>query len=351
MGALSSNKRQKMLLDGSCEPYREQIEPVLKIFWMLAPDAEGLPCTLKVTADIRRDLLLLSPGADEAQAARGRLTDFNGVLIPCAPGDSFTILISERQFTDLSYVHTLAHELAHLHDYSRFFRESGYLNEKGREEQEKAHFWEFYVWAEFHARRVGVWFRCMHSWCGEHGLDIPPDGRLPMTISFHAKDVEDAVDRLIVGRSTAAANDLLWKLIIELAWYYARLSLDESIGPDSIPDSAFPRQKLARVLGEPALELFALLRRMRTYDEAIPLLPSLDALFGKITSKLNEGLPWRFPWPDLINQISTTHAQMLKAVEAIGKSTSGSMAELVRRQAGQACGPLDKIRRANGKGT
>ncbi|MGA2362981.1 MAG: hypothetical protein ABSG73_11045 [Candidatus Aminicenantales bacterium] len=307
-----------MVLDGSCKPFRKEIELLLKIFSMLSPGTEDLPCTIKVTADVEKDYNLLSPGGDKAQDGLRRLKDLNGVLVPSASENpSFTILISEQQFADLQYVHTLAHELVHLYDYSRFFKENGNLNLRGREEQEKAHYSEFCFWAEFHAKRVGTWFQCFYSWYGEHGLETPPDGRCSFSIDWQTKSVQEALDRFTAGRTSALANDLLWDLVLALVCYYGRLSLDEATGWDSIPDPAFPKEGLVAALGEPVLDLFTLLKRMRFYEEAVPLLPSLDGLFGKIAAKLNSGSPWWFPRPDFIDQITTVQAQMRKTIESL----------------------------------
>jgi hypothetical protein len=312
-----------MVIDDSCDPYRAKIEWMFEFFSKVFPGTKDFPCTIKMTADIEKDFLLLSPNRNEAPSGARDLKNFNGILIPSASDNPyFTLLIAERQFVDSQHVHTLAHELAHLQDYSRFFEENGNLNTRSKEEQNRLHYWEFYCWSEFHAKRVGLWFYSIYTWYFEHGLDMPPDDRYSFAIDPQTKSVQEPLDRFLAGRASASANDLLWDLVIALVGYYARLSLDEAIDQDSIPDPAFPREGLVLALGQPALELFKMLKGMRTYEEAIPALSSLNVLFGKITAKLNAGSPWWFPRPDFLEQLSTVQNQIHRAVESLGRFMS-----------------------------
>lgn len=301
----------EMTLDESCELHKGKIESIIDAFSSLAPEIKGIGCTIKVA------------GQDE------RLGDLNGRMIaPYSDGLTFTILIAERQFKDSQYVHTLIHELVHLIDYSQFVKAHGNPNAMNPREKEEAHSWEFHLWAEYHAKQVGFWFFGIYRWY-ECGNETPPDGRYSFEeVDWQAKSVEEPLSRLLASRFSPEANKHLWDTILALVNYYARLSIAEGVNEDSIPDPAFPRDKLVAAFGSPALELFPLLRRMRCYDEAIPLLPSLSALFDKIIARLNAESQWSALRSIQFDQLSDVQEQMRKIVESFAQVAP--MAEAIK---------------------
>lgn len=292
----------EITLDESCEPHKGKIEFIIDAFSPLAPEIKGIACTIKVA------------GQDE------RLGDLNGCMVaPDSDGLPFTILIAERQFKDSQYVHTLIHELAHLLDYSQFAKEHGNPNAMNPQEKEKVHSWEFYLWAEYHAKQVGFWFFGIYRWY-ECGNETPPDGRYSFEeVDWQARNVEEPLSRLLASRFSPEANKHLWDTILALVNYYARMSIAEGVSEDSIPDPAFPRDKLVAAFGAPVLELFPLLRRMRCYAEAIPLLPSLSALFDKIIAKLNAESRWSALRSIQFDKLSGVQEQMRKIVESFAQ--------------------------------
>ncbi len=299
-------EERQMVLDDSCGPYRDKIDFAIRVFSPLAPGIKDIPCQVGVA------------GEDETDS---RLGELNGCLIPPESSDlPFIILIAERQFKDSQYIHTLIHELMHLIDYYQFIEDNGNPNAKSPEELKRVYHWEFQCWAEFHAKQVGFWFYCIYRWC-ECGNELPPDGRLTFeNVDWQAKSVEEPLDRFLAGRSSASANNLLWDLVLALVNYYARMSVAEYADINSFPDPAFPREKLVKALGEHALELFPLLKRMRAYTEAVPLLPSLSALFDKIVTKLNEDSPFSVLRSIQFDQFQAIQEQMRKLVESMTQS-------------------------------
>jgi hypothetical protein len=312
-----------MILDGSCEPHRAKIELVLELVSAMFLGRGDLPGMIKVSPDIKKDIYFLSPKGNRAYYDLHGVQEFSGFLVPPLTDDlRFTILIAERQFADFQYARTLAHELAHLQDYFRYYSENGNLGIKSPEEQARRYYREFYYWSEFHARRAGISFGSIYSWHFEYNLDLPPDGNYSMTIDLQTKGLEDALDRFLSNRASESANDLFWGVVAALVCYYARLSLNNAIGLDSIPDLTFPREKLAGAFGVPILALFPLLKSMRTYEEAVSSLPSLKSLFDRITAKLNADYPWSFLRSTYLDQLSAVQDEMRKAVESVGRTTS-----------------------------
>jgi hypothetical protein len=279
-----------MKIDGGSELYQSQAQTILEIFNALCQPERNLEssCIIKITPDLKKDIYLFSSEKDKIRYDACGVPDLNGLLAqPLSDDLVFTILISEKQFADSQYIHTLIHELVHFHDYYRYYKENGNLYIKNVQEQDKHYFREFYCWSEFHAKSVGTHIFAIYTYHVEYELEVPPDGKYSMQIDPQTKTVEDSLDCFLSNKLPEKRNDLFWKFVYSLVGYYGRLSIDDVKNPAVIRDPSFPREKLLKAFGKPVIELFPLLKGMNTYEKALSGLPSLKSLFDQITRKLN----------------------------------------------------------------
>ena len=315
-----------MKIESGSELYKSQAQTILEIFDdIFSPEKEyQLSCTIKITPDIRRDIYLLSSEKEKKHFDSFGVPDFNGFLIQPSSDDlAFTILIAEKQFADSQYVHTLIHELVHLHDYFRYYKEHGNLNIKSPAEQDKYFFREFYYWSEFHAKRTGNLIFAIYRYRVEYNLEAPPDGKYSFAIDFQTKGLEESLDRFLSNNSPERRNDLFWDFVYTLIGYYGRLSIAASEDPAAIPDPSFPRDKIHKAFGKAAIELFPLLKSMDSYEKALASWPSLKSLFDQIINNLNYDLsPWSIFEANLRDQLSTLHNQIQNLAQSLNQMTS-----------------------------
>lgn len=85
------------------------------------------------------------------------LSDSNGhFVIPTGSKNNYTILLNSRVFLDNQYFSTLPHELTHLIDFSAYFKCFGKIDLANRQEKLDNYYFEFYLWAEFNAKKIGL---------------------------------------------------------------------------------------------------------------------------------------------------------------------------------------------------
>jgi hypothetical protein len=124
-------------------------------------------------------------------------------------------------------------------------------------------------------------------------------------------------------RLSGRRNDLFWNFVYTLIGYYGRLSIFGSEDPAAIPDPSFPRDKIHKAFGKPAIDLFPLLKSMDTYEKALPSLPSLKSLFNQIINKLNYDVsPWSIFEANLKDQFSPIYNQIQGLVQSLSQLTS-----------------------------
>ena len=300
-----------MNIESSSELYKSQAQKLFEILNSVFKDEAGHypSCTIKITPDIRRDIYLFSSEKEKKHFDSFGVPDFNGFLIqPSSEDLAFIILIAEKQFADSQYVHTLIHEIVHLHDYFRYYKDNGNLNIKSTAEQDKCYFREFYYWSEFHAKSVGILVYAIYTYHVEYKLEPPLDGKYSLAIDFQTNALEESLVCFLSNSLPGRRNDLFWDFIYTLVGYYGRLSIVDFKGPEAIPDPSFPRDKMLKSFGKPVIDLFALLKSMDTYEKAIPCLPSLKSLFDQIINKLNYDIfPWSISEANLRDRLSTLH--------------------------------------------
>jgi hypothetical protein len=315
-----------MKIEGGSELYKSQAKTILEIFNSVFQPEKEPSCTIKITPDIKRDIYLLSSEKEKKYYESFGVPDFNGFLSQPSPEDlAFIILVAEKQFADSQHVHTLIHELVHLHDYFRYYKENGNLCIKSKAEQDKCYYREFYYWSEFHAKSVGILIYAIYTYRIEYNLEAPPDGKYSFVLDFQTKALEESLDCFLSNSSPERRNDLFWDFVRNLVSYYGRLSIVDSKEPGAIPDPSFPRDKILKSFGKPAIDFFPLLKSMDSYEKAIPRLPLLKALFDQIIDKLNYVLsPWSIFDANLRDQIITLHSLIQNITQPLSQRTSMS---------------------------
>ena len=258
-----------MNVESSSDLYRRQTEAVIEFFtcsFNLGAEF-SLSCPIKICPNIKNDIYRLSSDDHKRKFDITGIPNLNGYLVqPRSDELDFTILISEKQFIDSQYVHTIVHELVHLNDYFRYYQENGNLSIRGSAEQDKAFYREFFYWSEFHAKRIGFIVYAIYKYHIEDELEAPPNGKYEFSIDFQTKSIIDSLDRFLSNTLPALRNDLFWDFISALIGYYGRQSVPDTEDPAMILDEAFPRDKLIKTFGKPVIELFPLLRTMVISD-------------------------------------------------------------------------------------
>jgi len=317
----------KMNIESSSELYRHQAETAIDFFtssFNLGADY-SLSCPIKICPDIKKDIYRLSSDDHKRKFDITGVPDLNGYLVqPKSDELDFIILISEKQFIDLQYIHTIVHELVHLNDYFRYYQKNGNLSIRGSAEQNKAYYREFYYWSEFHAKRIGFIVYAIYKYRIEAELEAPPNDKYEFIIDFQTKSIIDSLDRFLSNTLPALRNDLFWDFISTLIGYYGRQSVPDTEDPAMILDEAFPRDKLIKTFGNPVIDLFPLLRVMDTYEKAIPRLPSLNTHLESIITKLNTDIsPWSYLETIMHSQLPSIYEQLQDMVHSLNNLPSG----------------------------
>ena len=242
-----------------------------------------------VTSDFKKDYYDYSSKKDQVEIDKVGVPELNGIVImPDTEQLNFTVLISQKQFEDLNYIHTLIHEFTHVYDYFQYFSEFGNVYIKGVSEKDEKYFWEFYNWSEYHAKRLGTLYYSVISWHLEYGEELPPSGKYEFVVNFYSRELEQKIRTFneSLNSMDPNRNNLFWELFQEIMAYYGRLSVFQGEKLDIYPDSDFPKEGLIKTFGHEIIDLYNLLLKLEKFETVAKYLNEIKKLKQSIISRL-----------------------------------------------------------------
>jgi hypothetical protein len=173
--------------------------------------------------------------------------EHHGIFIPPSDKDAtdYVLIIKEFVLSDIYEAYkTLYHEFTHFIDYTNYFNKNGNIYIADNDKKIENFYFEFYIWTEFNAKRIGL---------------------------TRLKEELDKIGGTIDLAQTAInfQNDIV-KSPSELESYYglshflARIAVFESLGLSSIE---FPSNWLSILFETDILKLYNKLKTIRTFKD------------------------------------------------------------------------------------
>lgn len=281
-------------LGSATQEERELAETIWELYRMLFPWEIGFIHKDRTAVIITDDFLQTLRGKSGSEEATefetyGWPTDYNALtLISRDPTPRFTVVMKRSCFADDTFQHTLPHELTHVADYSFLFDKHGNLYAACEEEKERVGFWAYSYWSEFHAKATGTKVYAVLKSVEETGW--PENGVFKYgLVEFHTESLVQVVEELEQSRSTGDpyTNRKFWNFIQEFMGYLGRLSVFQNPKSARPPDKQFPSNALQRVLGPGILDVYPILVRMTSADNALAHVDELDVAIKRLRDHLN----------------------------------------------------------------
>ncbi len=283
-----------MNLERMTEAERTVFEATLPIYEKLFPD-EGAnfpqeATTAIVTEDFAGALRSLSSPEEIEEYERVGWPDLNAITLPSRESKAtFTILFKRKVFEGDAHQHTVPHEITHVSDYSFLFRKYGNLFIASEEDRERALFWPYYQWSEFHSKAVGTKFFSLAKWFEVNG-EWPEDGKFSFgQVDFQTGELVRLVEAVESHRlrGLPQTSDKFWGFFRGAMEYLGRMSVFQPTGSTQPPDRSYPSGLLSRIFGPRILELYPLLLAMTNAASAMTRLAELQVLIEDVTTFLN----------------------------------------------------------------
>lgn len=178
-----------------------------------------------------------------------------------------TILVNREGIAGLSYIHSLATELVHLGNLSRYNADHGnvYRLEPGQAIAD--HYYEFLLWSKFLAMKIATRVHALVAWHEVNGEEAPADGRYRFAqTSFPDEGIRAALAAAQRAATLAAWREGYWDLLEELALYFGRLAFYQQEPRPAELDGRFPADIVGEVVGlDNCLAFYGTLLRARDY--------------------------------------------------------------------------------------
>lgn len=224
------------------------------------------------------------------------IAGLNGrVIMPHDASPEFIVLIKSELFDSDQYLHTVAHELTHLADFCAFSKEIGSIYDLVPNEAARHSFGAFYLWSEFHAKRVGTIVYSTIIWHAVNGPQPPENSRY----SFSSVDLQtNAILESLVTLRETGRNDYaqpLWCTLENMAAYLGRLSVfDEGCSPKD-KDPQYPFEEVDQLLGDTEVcSIYRLFKTGDSYSKVKGVLPVIQDILYRIELNLRRYLDNRY---------------------------------------------------------
>lgn len=292
-GVQYSRKLAKTMEFENCsEEQIKSIESIRELLCGLGVDApdDWSQTRIILTSDIVAENQKHAPldqlgDPDEIARLNGR------IIMPHDASREFIVLIKSEVFDSDQYLHTVAHELTHLADYYAFSKEVGSVYGLVGNEAAQHSFGAFYLWSEFHAKRVGTIVYATISWHNVNGPEPPENSRY----SFSSVDLQtDVIRKRLVALREARRNDCarpFWGVLEEMAAYLGRLSaFDEGCSPKD-KDPQYPFEEVDQLLGDcDVCSIYRLFKTGDSYSKVKAVLPAVQYILYRIELNLRRYL-------------------------------------------------------------
>lgn len=168
----------------------------------------------------------------------------------CTPTDKksrdFKIIINKSTFDSYQYFSTVFHEFVHVLDFTEYIHHYGNPTMMDRDTKHSNYYFEFYLWTEFNAKRLGLKRLVKELDKINEGIHLPAS-----TISFIEED--------------ARAKKQLQKLYA-LMHFFARISACDN-GSLKFNPEIHPERYLTASFGENATVIHSILEGIKNYQD------------------------------------------------------------------------------------
>lgn len=191
------------------------------------------------------------------------IENLNGTMVlPTKNGELSYILISKAILNDTYFIGTIIHELTHIYDFMDFARD--FCDDDYEVVYYHKHFWSFYNWSEFNARRKGYFY---YREIQLNLLDKKPNNEeqlehiLNTELKFHN-------DRLLNDLEEYPQDKDKQKYFYSLIQFMGRFSVWEDLFPAIINPIKYLPDYLLNTYGTKIITLYVLLHSMEDFNLA-----------------------------------------------------------------------------------
>lgn len=238
-----------------------------------------------VSHNINIDFLIYSANKDKKEMQGSDLSFLNGMLIlPRDEVRDFTIIINRKQFNTDDYIHTLYHELTHYSDYINYFEKFGNVYEQNELIRIQKYFYEFGLWSEYHAKKIGNLLFYFSLCISQYG-SVPKNWKEIIEVGFQS-DV--LVKNINILKEKILTNKMAMKDFLNFLFgYYGRLSIFQKENK-KYPNDDFPEKELLQTFGNPIIDIYSLLLKSVNYQKAIENISKMKRILDEICVGFNK---------------------------------------------------------------
>ncbi len=175
---------------------------------------------------------------------------YGRLILPNPKMDKYVILLNKETIKGLSYAQTLTHQFIHLADFIEYSEENGNPYRLTNEELVDSFYYEFLLWTKFHAKKISVRSFALLSWHQVNGDAPPENGQYQFQdIDFNTQALGKGIIAIDNNKNSAQLREEFWGLLLDLVFYFGRLSVYQNTADPAALDENFSGDDLDRVVG------------------------------------------------------------------------------------------------------
>jgi len=238
-----------------------------------------------ISNNFKKDVYNYSSKRDKFDIERTEFPELNGVLLlPRDEISEFKIIVNDKQFNSDDYIHTVYHELTHYKDFRNYFDEFGNVYEKSEYKRKENYFYEFSLWSEYHAKKIGNLLYYLKLLVKQYG-DFSEDWKKIISVDFQSDKLKEEMS-ILQKRNKYRDINAMSDFLNFLFGYYGRLSIfQEKIG--EYPDKSFPGDELIEKFGSYVIKLYEYLICREKYKTFINDISELRRILENICKEFD----------------------------------------------------------------